>query len=169
MREGLLCVCSKMADETILVSKLPVADRTREVSGRKLWWWCLSSGFPLRMFLLGFADFFFFFSFFFFFRIHQHPFLWGLAPYARTCPTTLLVCWSLQGSLSPVSVAQLDAPSDWRPGSRGFNQKVGNILSWRLIMKYFLRSFSLFRRFKEGQLSVSCERMCKILDNRLED
>ena len=37
-------------------------------------------------------------------------------------------------------MAQLDAPSDWRPGGRGFNPtKVGNILSWRLIMKYFLR------------------------------
>ena len=28
--------------------------------------------------------------------------------------------------------------------------KVGNILSWRLIMKYFLRSFSPFRWFKKG-------------------
>ena len=48
---------------------------------------------------------------------------------------------------SPASVAQLDAPSDWRPGGRGFNPpiEVGNILSWRLIMKYFLRSFSPFR------------------------
>ena len=48
----LLFVCSKMADET----KLSVADRTREVWGRKLCWWCLSSGFPLCTFLLGFAD-----------------------------------------------------------------------------------------------------------------
>ena len=31
MHEGLLFVCSKMADETNLSSKLPVADRTREV------------------------------------------------------------------------------------------------------------------------------------------
>ena len=52
----LLFVCSKMADETNLSSKLPVADRTREVCGRKLCWWCLSSGFPLCTFLLGFAD-----------------------------------------------------------------------------------------------------------------
>ena len=43
----LLFVCSKMADETNLSSKLPVADRTREVWWRKLCWWCLSSGFPL--------------------------------------------------------------------------------------------------------------------------
>ena len=47
--------------------------------------------------------------------------------------------------------------------------KVGNILSWRLIMKYFLRSFSPFLVIQEGQLSVSGERMCTILVNRLED
>ena len=52
---------------------------------------------------------------------------------------------------TPASVAQLDAPSDWRPGGRGFNPHRGrNILSWRLIMKYFLRSFSPFRWFKKG-------------------
>ena len=45
-----------MANETNLSSELPVADRTREVWGRKLCWWCLSSGFPLCTFLLGFAD-----------------------------------------------------------------------------------------------------------------
>ena len=45
----------------------------------------------------------------------------------------------------PASVAQLDGPSDWRPGGCGFDPaEVGNILSWRLIMKYFLRSFSSF-------------------------
>ena len=52
----LLFVCSKMADETNLSSKLPIADRTREVWGRKLCWWCLSSAFPLCTFLLGFAN-----------------------------------------------------------------------------------------------------------------
>ena len=40
--------------------------------------------------------------------------------------------------------------------------EVGNILSWRLIMKYF-------PLIQEGQLSVSGERMCTILVNRLED
>ena len=38
MCEVLLFVCSKMADETNLRSKLPVADRIREVWGRKLHW-----------------------------------------------------------------------------------------------------------------------------------
>ena len=46
--------------------------------------------------------------------------------------------------------------------------EVGNILSWILIMKYFLRSFSLPLN-QGGQLSVSGERMCTILVNRLED
>ena len=46
--------------------------------------------------------------------------------------------------------------------------EVDNILSWRLIMKYFLRSFSPLL-IQEGQLSVSGERMCTILVNRLED
>ena len=43
--------------------------------------------------------------------------------------------------------------------------EVDNILSWRLIMKYFL-SLPLIQ---EGQLSVSGESMCTILVNRLED
>ena len=43
--------------------------------------------------------------------------------------------------------------------------EVGNILSWKLIMKYFL-SLPLIQ---EGQLSVSGKRMCTILVNRLED
>ena len=61
--------------------------------------------------------------------------------------------------MPPASVAQLDAPSDWRPGGRRFNPptEVGNILSWRMIMKYFLRSFSPFRWFKKG----SCQFLAK--------
>ena len=46
--------------------------------------------------------------------------------------------------------------------------EVGNFLSWRLIMKYFLRSFSL-QLIQGGQLSVSGEIMCTILVNPLED
>ena len=46
--------------------------------------------------------------------------------------------------------------------------EVGNILSWRLIMKCFLVIFSI-PLIQEGQLSVSGERMCTILVNRLED
>ena len=46
--------------------------------------------------------------------------------------------------------------------------EVGNILLWRLIMKYFPVILSL-PLTQEGQLSVSGERMCTILINRLED
>ena len=46
--------------------------------------------------------------------------------------------------------------------------EVGNILLWRLIMKYFPVILSLLLT-QEGQLSVSGERMCTILINRLED
>ena len=45
----------------------------------------------------------------------------------------------------PASVASFDALSDWRPGVTGsIPAEVGNILSWRLIMEYFLWSFSPF-------------------------
>ena len=54
----------------------------------------------------------------------------------------------------PASVAQLDArPIEIQPGGRGFDY----ILSWRLIMKYFLRPFSSFRWFKKG----SCQFLAK--------
>ena len=48
--------------------------------------------------------------------------------------------------VSPASVAQFDAPSDWRPGvADSIPAEVGNILSWIMIMKYFLLSFFSFR------------------------
>ena len=46
----LLFVCSKMTDETNLSSKLPVADRTREVWGRMLCWWCFALAFHCARF-----------------------------------------------------------------------------------------------------------------------
>ena len=43
-------------------------------------------------------------------------------------------------------VAQLDAcPSGDQEVAGSTPAEVGNILTWRLIMKYFLRSFSSFR------------------------
>ena len=52
----------------------------------------------------------------------------------------------------------LGCESDWWSGGCGFDPRwVGNILSWRLIMKYFLRSFSSFRWFKKG----SCQFLSK--------
>ena len=60
----------------------------------------------------------------------------------------------------PASVAQLDAPSDWRPGGRRFVEIDHEIFSTVIL------SLPLIQ---EGQLSVFGERMCTILVNRLED
>ena len=58
----------------------------------------------------------------------------------------VIICFML-----PASVAQLDArPTGDHKVAGSTPAEVGNILSWRLIMKYFLRSFSPFRRFKTG-------------------
>ena len=69
----------------------------------------------------------------------------------------------------PASVAQLDVPSDWRPG-RGFNPHRGRQHSFveidREIFSTVILSLLLIQ---EGQLSVSGERLCTILVNRLED
>ena len=48
--------------------------------------------------------------------------------------------------------------SDWWSGGCRFDpRRADNILSWRLIMKYFLRSFCLFRWFKKD----SCQFLAK--------
>ena len=68
------------------------------------------------------------------------------------------------------SVAQLDAPSDWRPGGRGFNPRRGRQHSFVEIDHEILSTVILsLPLIQEGQLSVSGERMCTILVNRLED
>ena len=68
------------------------------------------------------------------------------------------------------SVAQLDAPSDCRPGCRGFNPRQGRqhffVEIDHEIFSMVILSLPLIQ---EGQLSVSGERMCTILVNCLED
>ena len=69
----------------------------------------------------------------------------------------------------PASVAQLDArPSGDQEVGGSTPAKVGNILSWRLIMK-FSTVILLLPLIQKGQLSVTGERMCTILVNCLED
>ena len=70
----------------------------------------------------------------------------------------------------PVSVAQLDAPSNWRPGGRGFNPRQGRQQSFVEIDHEICSTVILtLPLIQEGQLSVSGKRMCKILVNSLED
>ena len=62
------------------------------------------------------------------------------------------------------------SPSDWKPGGSGFNPHQGRQHSFveidREIFSAVILSLPLIQ---EGQLSVSGERMCTILVNRLED
>ena len=75
----------------------------------------------------------------------------------------------VQGS-ELASVAQLDAPSNWRPGGRGFNPRRGRQHSFMEIdHEIFSMVILSLLLIQEGQLSVSGERMCTILVNRLED
>ena len=70
----------------------------------------------------------------------------------------------------PASVAQLDAPSDWRLGGCGFNTRRGRQHSFIEIGHEIFSTVILsLPLIQEGQLSVSGERMCTILVNRLED
>ena len=66
--------------------------------------------------------------------------------------------------------AQLDAPSDWRPGGRGFNPRRGRQHSFVEIDHQIISTVILsLPLIQEGQLSVSGERMCTVLVNRLKD
>ena len=70
----------------------------------------------------------------------------------------------------PASVAQLDVPSDWRQGGRGFNPRRGRQHSFvEIDHEIFSTVILSLPLIQEGQLSVSGERMCTILVNRLED
>ena len=83
---------------------------------------------------------------------------------------TVTNLWSWYDHIEPASVAQMDAPSNWRPGGRGFNPRRGRQHSFveidREIFSTVILSLPLIQ---EGQLSVSGERMCTILVNSLED
>ena len=73
-------------------------------------------------------------------------------------------------ALKPASVAQLDAPSDWRPGGRGFNPNRSQQHSFvEIDHEIFSTVILSLPLIQEGQLSVSGERMCTILVNHLED
>ena len=68
------------------------------------------------------------------------------------------------------SVAHLDAPSNWRPGRCGFNPRRGWQHSFvEIDREIFFTVILSLPLIQEGQLSVSGERMCTILVNRLED
>ena len=64
----------------------------------------------------------------------------------------------------------ISLPSDWRPGGRGFNPRRGRQHSFvEIDHEIFSTVIFSLPLTQEGQLSVSGERMCTILVNRLED
>ena len=70
----------------------------------------------------------------------------------------------------PASVAQLDGPSNWRPGGHGVNPSQGRQHSFvEIDGEIFSTVILSLPLIQEGQLSVSGERMCTILVNCLED
>ena len=59
----------------------------------------------------------------------------------------------------PASVAQLDAPSDWRTGGRGFNSRQGRQHSFvEIDHEIFSTVILSLPLIQEGQLSVSGEK-----------
>ena len=65
----------------------------------------------------------------------------------------------------PASVAQLDVPSDWRPGGGGFNPRQGRRHSFAEIdHEIFSMVILSLPLIQEGQLSVFGERLCTIED-----
>ena len=93
--------------------------------------------------------------------------LWGNSLILLVCK--FFPCRVDTSSEGPPSVAQLDAPSDWRPG-RGFNPRRGRQHSFvEIDHEIFSTVILSLPLIQEGQLSVSGGRMCTILVNRLED
>ena len=67
-------------------------------------------------------------------------------------------------------MAQLDArPTGDQDVAGSTSAEVGNILLWRFDHEIFSTAILSLPLIQEGQLSVSGERMCTILVNRLED
>ena len=75
-----------------------------------------------------------------------------------------------QLSLWCTTYRNLAAPSDCSPGGRGFNPRRGRQHSFvEIDHEIFSTVILSLPLIQEGQLSVSGERMCIILVNRLED
>ena len=76
----------------------------------------------------------------------------------QTCTTILLWHETSYFEISrPWWLSWMRRPTGDQEVAGSTPAKVGNILSWRLIMKYFLRSFSPFPWFKKG----SCQFLAK--------
>ena len=76
----------------------------------------------------------------------------------------------LMFTLKTAGLGGSDVPSDWRPGGHGLNLRWGQQHSFvEIDHEIFSAVILSLPLIQEGQLSVSGERMCTILINRLED
>ena len=88
--------------------------------------------------------------------------IWAFAICSRFVLKTLFSCAGLGGSVG--------CASDWRPGGFGFDCCQGRQHSFVEIDHEIISAVILsFTLIQERQLSVSGERMCTKLVNRLED
>ena len=86
-----------------------------------------------------------------------------MTPLGTLCRLTLL-------NLSAGLGGAVGCASDWRPGGRGFDPRRGRQHSFvEIDHEIFSTVILSLPLIQEGQLSVSGERMCTILVNRLED
>ena len=100
---------------------------------------------------------------------YSAPKMWRLIPIPER-NLALLCSFKENLKQKSASVAQLDAPSDWRPGGRGFNPRRGRQHSFvEIDHEIFSTVILSLPLIQEGQLSVSGERMCTVLVNHLED
>ena len=75
-----------------------------------------------------------------------------------------------RGPMEKDGLSVFGCASDWRPGGRGFDPRRGRQHSFvEIDHEIFSTVILSLRLIQEGQLSVSGERMCTILVNRLED
>ena len=78
--------------------------------------------------------------------------------------------YSLEAPLKAGLGGSVGCASDWRPGGRGFEPRRGRQHSFvEIDHEIFSTVILSLPLIQEGQLSVSGERMCTILVNRLED
>ena len=82
----------------------------------------------------------------------------------------MLAGLSLKQSILAGLGGSVGCASDWRSRGCGFDaRRVGNIISWRFDHEMFSMVILSLPPIQVGQLSVSGERMCTLLVNRLED
>ena len=117
-------------------------------------------------FLLLFIYYFFLSFFFFFFFLNSvRVFMVTFLGWSTTSIIHFFRCaWLLLNFSIPLShicrprwLSWIRRPTGDQEVAGSTPAEVGNILSWRLIMKYFQRSFSPFRWFKKG----SCQFLAK--------